>query len=137
MFLQIFQDSQENTCSRVFFFKKSKDNETWHRCFPKNFAKFVITPFYRTYLGDCICRKAAQGVLSKITSLNIKDNYPKRIVWIPFKPTTGVVEVKRLCHHHILGNFRNCKNSCSMAHPPEAPNLSFLSYFQLAAKFML
>ena len=29
-------------------------NRLWHRCFPVNFAKFLITPFYRS-LGDCLC----------------------------------------------------------------------------------
>ena len=25
----------------------------WHRCFPRNFVKFLKTPFYRTLLDDC------------------------------------------------------------------------------------
>ena len=25
----------------------------WHRCFPRNFAKFLTELFYRTFLGDC------------------------------------------------------------------------------------
>ena len=55
-----------------------------------------------------------------------------------FLNQTGVVKVKRLCWNHILGNFRNYENSCSMVHLPDAFNLSFfLSYFQSVAKFML
>ena len=27
----------------------------WHRCFPVNFAKFLITPFLQTPLGGCFC----------------------------------------------------------------------------------
>ena len=27
----------------------------WHRCFPRNVAKFLRTHFYRTTLGDCLC----------------------------------------------------------------------------------
>ena len=44
MLLQIFQNSQKNTCScslfynKVFFFFKKKGT---HRFFPRNFAKFV------------------------------------------------------------------------------------------------
>ena len=45
--LEISQNSQENTCARVFlslrpasFLKK----RLWHRCLPVNFAKFVRTP---------------------------------------------------------------------------------------------
>ena len=42
-----------------------------------------------------------------------------------FLNQTGVVKVKRLCWNHILGNFRNYENSCSMVHLPDAFNLSF------------
>ena len=38
VFLEIPQNSQENTCARA---KK----RLWHRCFPVNFAKFLRTPF--------------------------------------------------------------------------------------------
>ena len=39
--LENSQNSQENTCARVFLNKK----RFWHRCFPVNFAKFLRTPF--------------------------------------------------------------------------------------------
>ena len=42
MFLEISQNSLENTCARDSFLKKS----FWHRYFPVNFAKFLITPFF-------------------------------------------------------------------------------------------
>ena len=38
LFLEISQNSQENSCAR-----------DWHMCFPVNFAKFLRTPFYRTH----------------------------------------------------------------------------------------
>ena len=49
VFLKISQNSQENTCARkrlrpATLLKK----RTWHRCFPVNFVKFLITSFYRT-----------------------------------------------------------------------------------------
>ena len=40
VFSNISQNSQENTCARVF----------WHRCFPVNFARFVRTPFVTEHL---------------------------------------------------------------------------------------
>ena len=45
-FLEISQNSQENTCARepATLLKKS----LWHRCFPVNFTKFLRTFFYRT-----------------------------------------------------------------------------------------
>ena len=52
MFLEISQNSQENTCAGVSFSIKLQalarsfiKKETWHRCFPVNFAKFPRAPF--------------------------------------------------------------------------------------------
>ena len=41
VFLEISQNSQENTCARVSFLTKG----LWHKCLPVNFAKFLRTPF--------------------------------------------------------------------------------------------
>ena len=46
VFLEISQNSQENTCARVSFLIK----RLWHRCFPMNFAKFLRTPFLTEHL---------------------------------------------------------------------------------------
>ena len=48
VFLEISQNSQENTCVRVSFLIKLQS--LWHRCFPVNFAKFLRTPFFTEYL---------------------------------------------------------------------------------------
>ena len=61
VFLEISQNSQENTCVRVSFLIKDFFNfikkRFWHRGFPVNFPKFLRTPFYRTYLVDCFCMR--------------------------------------------------------------------------------
>ena len=47
MLLKISQNSQENTLVRVSFFLRPatfSKKKLWHRCFPKNFAKFLRTP---------------------------------------------------------------------------------------------
>ena len=46
MFLEILQNSQENTCTRVSFLMKRR---LWHRYFPVNFAKFsyILRLFWR------------------------------------------------------------------------------------------
>ena len=47
MFLKISQNSQENTCVRVSFFLRPATllkKRLWHRCLPRNFAKFLRTP---------------------------------------------------------------------------------------------
>ena len=63
MFLEIWQNSLENTFARVFFNKiaglrtaTSLKKRLWHRCFPVNFVKFLRTPFYKGPLDDCIWR---------------------------------------------------------------------------------
>ena len=47
MFLEILQNSQENTCARVYFLTKLQPwgSGTGYRCFPVNFAKFLRTYF--------------------------------------------------------------------------------------------
>ena len=62
MFLEISQNSQENTCARVSFLIKLQPatllkkrlwhrpatlskKRLWYRCFPVNFVKFLRTPF--------------------------------------------------------------------------------------------
>ena len=48
VFLEILQNSQENTCAGVSFLIKLRARglrkRLWHRCFPVNFAKFLRTP---------------------------------------------------------------------------------------------
>ena len=46
MLLKISQNSQENTCVRVYFLKK----RLFHGCFPVNFVKFLRTPFCTEHL---------------------------------------------------------------------------------------
>ena len=51
MFLEILQNSQENTCTRVSFLMERR---LWHRYFSVNFAKFSKNIFFfRTPLVDC------------------------------------------------------------------------------------
>ena len=58
VFLEILQNSQENTCTRVsvaqaynFILKK----RLWRRCFPVNFGKLLRTPFLQNTSGGCFC----------------------------------------------------------------------------------
>ena len=46
VFLEISQNSQENTCVRVSFLIKLQalKKRLWHRCFPVNFVKFLRAP---------------------------------------------------------------------------------------------
>ena len=47
-FVEILQNSQENTCASVPAALSKK--RFWHRCFPVNFAKFLRTPFFIEHL---------------------------------------------------------------------------------------
>ena len=54
--LRNFENSQEKTCARVFFFTGLKPatllkRRLWHRCFLVNFAKFLRTPFSQNTSG--------------------------------------------------------------------------------------
>ena len=46
VFLEVSQNSQENTCARDSLLTK----RPWHRCFTVNFAKFLKTPFLTEHL---------------------------------------------------------------------------------------
>ena len=61
VFFKISQNSQENTCARVSFFKKvaclraaTIKKRFWHRCFPVNFAKCLRTPFLQNISGQLL-----------------------------------------------------------------------------------
>ena len=67
VFLEISQNSQENTCTRASFLvmlqacnfiKKS----LWHRCFPLNFVKFLRTSFFTEHLWWLLLKTAKKGV---------------------------------------------------------------------------
>ena len=51
VFLEISQDSQENTCTRVSFLIKLQAED---RCFPVNFANFLRTPFLKEHLRSLL-----------------------------------------------------------------------------------
>ena len=54
--LEISQNSQENSCARVFYLIKLQARPVtllkrlWHWCFPVNFSKFQRTPFLTEHL---------------------------------------------------------------------------------------
>ena len=48
-FLEISQNSQENTCARVSPATLLK-KRLWHRCFPVNFVKFIRASFFTEHL---------------------------------------------------------------------------------------
>ena len=62
VFIEVSQNSQENTCARVSFLIKLQASlqlyekkSLWHRCFPVNFAKFRRTSFFTECKISHIC----------------------------------------------------------------------------------
>ena len=81
VFLKISQNSQENTCARVFFNKVSVlrpatllKKKHWHRCFPMNFGKFLRTPFFIEYLWWLLLEMYQVYAQDSITSLIVNFN---------------------------------------------------------------
>ena len=56
VFLEISQNSQENTCARGVNRVAGPPllkERLWHMCYPVSFAKFLRTPFLTEHLGGC------------------------------------------------------------------------------------
>ena len=62
MFLEIWQNSRENTCTIVSFFKRWH----WNRCFPGNFAEFIRTHFLKNTSGNCFCNYLRKQTLKSL-----------------------------------------------------------------------
>ena len=62
VFLEISSNSQENTCARVSATLSKK--RLWHRRFPVNMTKFLITPFLTEHLWSVIQFILHDGILS-------------------------------------------------------------------------
>ena len=50
VFIEIWQNSQENICARVSFLITLLKRRLWHRCFPVISVKFLRTPFFIEHL---------------------------------------------------------------------------------------
>ena len=75
VFLEISQNSQENTCARVSFLIKLQvapaillKKRLWHWCFSMNFAKFLRTPFSQNTPGRLLLERES------VTYDNIESN---------------------------------------------------------------
>ena len=64
VFLEVSQNSQENTCGRV-----------WHRCFLVNFVKFLRTPFFIEHLCWLFLSKEKIPDNSILVTINIRFLY--------------------------------------------------------------
>ena len=63
VFIKISENSQANTCVKVYFFNEivrlrsaTLKKRLRHRCFPRNFSKFLRNFFSKTPPSDCCCK---------------------------------------------------------------------------------
>ena len=58
VFVEILQNSQENTCARASFLSLRSatllKKRLWRRCFPANFVKLLRTPFLQNISGQLL-----------------------------------------------------------------------------------
>ena len=79
MFLEISQNSQENTCARVSFFNKVAGlspllkKRLWHRCFSVNFAKFLRKSFFIEHLWWLLLYSCKLNLTKKGTTRSPKN----------------------------------------------------------------
>ena len=71
VFLEILQNSQQNSCVSLFFNQVSGirpgtllKKRLWHRCFPVNFVKFLRIPFLQNTSGRLLLATVG-GILVK------------------------------------------------------------------------
>ena len=73
--LEISQNSRENTCARVSPVPESQAcnviKNTWHRCFPVNFVKFLRTSFLQNTSGGCFCKVCFDVRIFQVYVLNV------------------------------------------------------------------
>ena len=101
VFLEISQNSQENTCARDSFLIKLQacnfiKKESLYRCFPVNFAKFLRTPFLQNTSGQLLLLFPHKTVYSSNNSHNAHKNVDGSskfiLLKIDFLKTTGTVK---------------------------------------------
>ena len=64
VFLEISQNSQENTCARASFLIKEslyQKRGSGTGCFPVNYAKFLRTPFFKKHFWWLLLDSANKG----------------------------------------------------------------------------
>ena len=71
MFLEISQNSQEDTRARDSFLIKELKKRLWHRCFPVKFAKFLRTTFFIEYLWRLLLLTKTIVIIKDIYGLEL------------------------------------------------------------------
>ena len=97
MFLEISQNSQENTCARASFLITLQASalqlfkqRLWHRCFPVNFVKFLRTPFLTKHLWRLLLDLPAKLTLPTYPSKIEVTNYAQIVNY--YQSLTGVTK---------------------------------------------
>ena len=79
MFLEISQNSQENTCTRVLQASATLlRKRLWHRCFPVDFVKFLTTLFTKNNSGGCF-GKCNWYIFGNLKHVFFRDNAAQKM----------------------------------------------------------
>ena len=110
MFLEISQNTHENTCVRVSFLIKL---QVWHRYFPVNFAKFLRIPFLQNTSGRLLLYQDSSQQFNCLKNF-LFGKKSSRVYRKLFKSTVGRVKVMKYITNFVLWVF-NCEYSQSFA----------------------
>ena len=70
VFLEISQNSRENTCARVSFLIKLQKKRLCHSCFPVNSAELLRTPFFIEYLWWLLLQVETFFTMNNMNKMN-------------------------------------------------------------------
>ena len=131
MFLEILQNSQENTCARVSFLIKLQaytatllKKRLWHRCFSMKFAKFLRIPFLQNTSG---------WLLPEIKLSSQKKNHQGKYLnkSLKFYVTRHLISDNQILgksasniHSHIIFFSSSTKKSYSLSVNPASKEVS-------------
>ena len=91
VFLEISQNSQENTYARVPILIKKR---LWHRCFPVTFAKFLRTPFLTEHLRWLLLKAPNFISVARFCAVQNTSNYlEKAHLRKPFLQNSGCFQM--------------------------------------------
>ena len=105
VFLEILENSQENTCARVPFLIKLQDQPAtlskkrlWHSCFAVNFAKFIRTPSLQNTSGRLLLFSLGGNGVGQYYRLVFDQ-------WIQKKNSKVKVENENNSHKNTIGSL--------------------------------
>ena len=111
VFLEVSQNSQENTCVRDSFLIKLQTwpatllkKGLWHKCFPVNFARFLSTPFLQNSPGGCFCKLQVnkRKFFHTYSVMHFAFVFSEYIIFSQYVTITSSKEALKVCEHNFF-----------------------------------